>query len=84
MTSPTSSLAFDPICGMWLEADQTAATYTYLGQTYAFCCAECRDLFVRPPESHVVRLAHGPEQSMGHRCPVQRGDVVESARKPGF
>jgi len=67
-----SALAFDPVCGMWLEPHQVAATYTYLGQTYAFCCTECCELFARAPESIIVLLAHEPGQSMGHRCPDQR------------
>ncbi len=79
MTNPTTVLAFDPICGMWLEADQIAATHTYLGQTYSFCCEECHDLFVRAPESHVIRLAHEPGHSIGHRCPAQRQTDTGSA-----
>ena len=62
----------DPVCGMWLEPTQVAATYTYLGQTYVFCCAECCELFARAPEPLIVLLAHEPGQSMGHHCPSQR------------
>lgn len=69
---------FDPICGMWLEADQIAATYTYIGKTYAFCSVECRDLFARRPDVHVVRMAHDPEAHTAHCCPKQ-GDAKERA-----
>jgi YHS domain-containing protein len=65
------SRAFDPICGMWLSTDEIAITFTYLGQTYAFCCVECRDLFARSPEIYVASLAHEPRRSAGHRCPLQ-------------
>lgn len=63
---------FDPICGMWLEPEQVAITYTYLGRSYGFCCTECRDLFARVPEAHLARLAHEPGNSAGHLCPYQR------------
>jgi YHS domain-containing protein len=68
---PASRL-FDPICGMWLEADEVVATYLYIGRTYAFCSMECRDLFARAPDRHVVRLAHAPEDHIAHCCPNQR------------
>ena len=66
------SVVLDPICGMRLAPSQVAVTFTYLGQSYAFCCAECRDLFARRPEVHVVRLAHEPDESAGHNCPYRR------------
>lgn len=65
-------LLFDPICGMWLDRQEAIITVTFIGQTYAFCCAECRDLVVRCPEIHVAHLAHEPHRSAGHRCPFQR------------
>jgi len=69
---PKSAPAFDPVCGMWLEPDQVAVTFAYLGQTYAFCCAECCDLFVQDSNTFLILLAHEPRESMGHRCPLQR------------
>jgi hypothetical protein len=33
MEDPDGSRLFDPICGMWLCADEIAVTVTYLGQT---------------------------------------------------
>lgn len=79
MAIATAPLIFDPICGMWLDLNQAAATYAFLGRIYIFCCAECRDLFAESPEAHAARLAHEPEQSVGHRCPYRRqmaGGVV--------
>jgi YHS domain-containing protein len=60
---------------MWLEPDQVAATFTYLGQTHSFCCEECRELFAHAPEAHIARLAHEPKNSAGHRCPYQRPEI---------
>ncbi|MCL7453502.1 MAG: YHS domain-containing protein [Anaerolineae bacterium] len=71
MSNLETQLLFDPICGMWLEPQEVASTYTYLQVTYAFCCGQCRDLFARAPEFHVAQLAHEPRQSAGYRCPHQ-------------
>jgi YHS domain-containing protein len=80
MAIAKAPLTFDPICGMWLDSNQAAATYAFLGHIYVFCCAECRDLFAESPEAHVARLAHEPEQSAGHRCPHQRQRVISAVR----
>jgi YHS domain-containing protein len=65
-------LVFDPICGMWLSPGEIAARFTYLGQTYCFCCEECRKLFSHSPELYVAILAHEPGSSAGYRCPCRR------------
>jgi len=77
---PVTSLAFDAVCGMWLEPSQVVTTYTYLGQTYAFCCAECCRLSAEDPDIHIILLAHEPGQSMGHRCPSQRRALASQQR----
>ncbi len=63
---------FDPICGMWLEPVRAASTLIFMGQTYAFCCAECRDLFAGALERQVAHLAHEPTQRAGYCCPHRR------------
>lgn len=73
---------FDPICGMWLALEQVAITYTYIGRTYSFCSVECRELFVRRPEAHVVRLAYDPEACAGHNCPAQRERAARQVEPP--
>jgi len=83
----SGSAGYDPMCGMWLAEDKITATYTYFNQTYVFCCDECRDLFAQAPEAHIVRLAHEPGTSAGHRCPhrrLERGGPTDRAaeRKP--
>jgi YHS domain-containing protein len=72
MEDPEGSLVFDLMCGMWLSTDEIAATFTYLGKTYSFCCLECRGLFARSPEVYVANLAHEPRRSAGQWCPFQR------------
>lgn len=72
MVNHIISTVMDPICGMDLQANQIAATYAYMGQTYSFCCVECRDLFAHNPEKCVVCLAHEPRWCVGLRCPFLR------------
>jgi YHS domain-containing protein len=75
---------YDPICGIWLDASRTSITFIYIGWTYAFCSIECRDLFARAPDVHVLRMAHDPEGYLGHWCPFQReaasGDMMSDTR----
>jgi YHS domain-containing protein len=70
---------FDPICGMWLEPAQVAASYTYIGQTYGFCSAECRDMFARIPDVHALRIAQDAEACIAHCCPHQRDEADDAA-----
>jgi len=72
MKRPPVSRFFDPICGMWLEAGQVAATFSFIGWTYAFCSEECRDLFAQKPDVYVTWLAQAREASFGHWCPFLR------------
>ena len=71
---PNQDVRLDPVCGMRLNPAQTVMTYTYIGQTYAFCSRECFDLFVRAPEHSIAFLAHEPKGHHGHLCPGQRGE----------
>lgn len=72
MTTASCKLSRDPICGKLLAEDQVVATYDYMGQTYRFCCCECRDFFARTPGQLIVQLAHEPEGHCGYPCPQQR------------
>jgi len=41
-------MAKDPVCGM--DADpKTAAKAEHMGQTYYFCCADCKAAFEKEP-----------------------------------
>ncbi len=62
----------DPVCGMQLSPEQTIMTYTYIGQTYAFCSRECHERFARSPEHFVALVAHEPKGHCGYLCPGQR------------
>ncbi|MDX2149932.1 MAG: YHS domain-containing protein [Bryobacteraceae bacterium] len=45
----------DPVCGMEFEAEEAQATADYEGQTYYFCCPECREQFLKKPTLYLQR-----------------------------
>ncbi|MBL0310446.1 MAG: YHS domain-containing protein [Bacteroidetes bacterium] len=52
---PVTALATnkDFVCGMKVEAGQIADTATYEGKIYGFCSKECKDEFVKDPNSYL-------------------------------
>lgn len=40
----------DPVCGMSVSPESAAATTTFEGRTYYFCCDGCRKAFEKDPE----------------------------------
>jgi Cu+-exporting ATPase len=46
-------MAIDPVCGMEVDEQQTAATSEYQGTTYYFCAPGCKRQFDRDPERYV-------------------------------
>lgn len=50
-TKGKTMTAKDPVCGMEVEDQKAAASMTYHGQTYYFCCQGCQDKFQRDPEA---------------------------------
>ena len=47
----------DPVCGMDVDPDEAAAQSEYQGETYYFCCNECKQRFDKDPKS----FAHQPK-----------------------
>jgi YHS domain-containing protein len=45
-------MPIDPVCGVQVNEDEAVAT-TYEGQTYYFCCDDCRQEFREAPEEYV-------------------------------
>jgi P-type Cu+ transporter len=48
----------DPVCGMTVHTDGSAATATHAGTTYHFCSSHCRDTFAADPEAVLTGAAH--------------------------
>jgi xanthine dehydrogenase accessory factor len=44
----------DPVCGMTVTADDSAHPAGHDGVTYHFCCAGCRDAFLRDPGAYTT------------------------------
>lgn len=68
-----ASLPICPICGAEMQANQIAATVTYLGHTHYFCSEACHQHFRRKPESHLADLAHADDFHLGYPCPLRHG-----------
>jgi YHS domain-containing protein len=46
----------DPVCGMWIEPEEAAATSMYESQTVYFCADQCRRDFEADPARYYDRL----------------------------
>ena len=56
----------DPVCGMAVDRQKSTAASRYLGRTYYFCSATCRDKFEDAPEKYAVNPAAGEPAHGGH------------------
>lgn len=43
----------DPVCGMNVDPNEAAGESDYEGQTYYFCCKECKTMFDEDPTVYV-------------------------------
>ncbi len=50
MKKQTAIKAKDPVCGMQVDQEKTAATSVYKGNTYYFCNPGCKAHFDKDPE----------------------------------
>jgi P-type Cu+ transporter len=48
-----TSTTIDPVCGMNVEPEEAAAQSEYQGQTYYFCCKDCKRMFDEDPTNYV-------------------------------
>ena len=49
----------DPVCGMDVTPEQAAGMSEYQGETYYFCCPDCKRLFDQDPEIYVEQPVSG-------------------------
>lgn len=47
-------MAIDPVCKMQVEPAKAAAQSSYQGQTYYFCCANCKRSFDQAPQKYLA------------------------------
>ena len=43
----------DPVCGMEIAADGPRLRVEHRGETYDFCSADCKSVFLGKPEAYV-------------------------------
>src|SRR5579864_2557140 len=48
-----SATAIDPVCGMNVDPQRAAATTTYQGLPYYFCCKGCQTKFEADPQRYL-------------------------------
>jgi xanthine dehydrogenase accessory factor len=52
--APESRVAIDPVCHMEVEIEDARHTAEVDGVAYYFCCAGCRERFVKDPQRYLV------------------------------
>jgi len=50
-------MAHDLVCGMDIDPEESAGESVYLGETYYFCSAECKQKFDERPQEYVAHTA---------------------------
>ena len=56
-----------PVSGESILKSQAKASYEYQGKIYYFCCADCKDKFVKDPAKYVAKNA---EMKEIYTCPM--------------
>jgi Cu+-exporting ATPase len=46
-------MVVDPVCGMKIDKEDAKATYEHNGKTFYFCMEECKDKFVKEPDTYI-------------------------------
>jgi Cu+-exporting ATPase len=67
----------DPVCGMMVDPQKSAAKIEHQGKTYHFCSSRCAERFSREPEKF---LAAPGTAGMDHQAPPPQHDAQEYAR----
>jgi uncharacterized protein len=77
-SAPQEQQAIDPVCGMSVEVT-TSARAEHGGETYYFCCADCRQAFEGSPAAYM-----GGARNISHRMKhVLRYAFVDMVRDIG-
>jgi YHS domain-containing protein len=45
----------DHVCGMTVQTGSIADTTTYNGKVYGFCSTECKEAFVKEPQTYLTQ-----------------------------
>ncbi|MDI6025755.1 heavy metal translocating P-type ATPase [Corticibacterium sp. UT-5YL-CI-8] len=55
-TPDAEAVARDPVCGMLVDPTAGKPSVEHDGHVYHFCCAGCRDKFVKEPDSYISAI----------------------------
>lgn len=66
-----------PVSGETILKSEAKGSYEFEGKTYYFCCADCKDKFVKDPQAYLQKKA---ETKDVYVCPMH-ADVISD--KPG-
>ena len=72
----------DPVCKMDVETKDAEATTKHKGETYYFCCSQCKDKFEKEPEHYASsKKEAAPQIGTAARARLQAG--LSSQQKRG-
>ena len=60
---PTVTAVTDPVCGMTVDPDSAAGSFTHQGKTYYFCSTHCRERFRAAPDRFLSKEAGSPSET---------------------
>lgn len=61
--------ATDPVCGMKVDPNRAAGSWSYGGQAYYFCSAHCLEKFRREPAAY-LGARHRQPMDVDYTCPM--------------
>ncbi|NOY98425.1 MAG: YHS domain-containing protein [Chloroflexi bacterium] len=59
-------MAIDPVCKMEVDEKSVTTTSEYKGQTYYFCCPNCKASFDKDPEQYLGQHEGHDHHGHGH------------------
>jgi YHS domain-containing protein len=73
-----------PVSGKEIKKSEAKDTYEYKGKTYYFCCANCKEAFMKNPEKYTQKKA---EKKEVYTCPMHpevKSDMPGKCSKCGM
>ncbi len=67
----------DPVCGMEIEESEAKTKETHEGHTYHFCSTNCRDKFLKAPDSYIHHHTHHGKHHEEHKERLAEEDSTE-------
>jgi Cu+-exporting ATPase len=65
----------DPVCGMQVDPQRSAASWEIQGKTYHFCCPHCRQKFQEDPQKYLAAAPRPMSSLLGIAPAAARGEM---------